>query len=332
MAAAYERIWKYVQGQISELSPEIAQSFVKEAWERILHSKETWSFLDVSNAVVATVDQIITGTVEVTEDSASVVADATAKAVLDAIGQAALIGRQFRVSQTVFPVYTITAYDSGTGTITLDRVYLEESNAATEYIIYQTYYPVPDANFSHWLSVFDPEESRTLHLFNSREELNRFDPQRAVTDAPWAVVSYQYGTINSGLATEEEVPFYEWYPAPTSKRGYICSYRKMTQPFDKDNQRLPRTVSELLVKQGALIRAYEWCEANKGRSGFEHLKFTNWSLLISRREPEYNVLLNRAHVQDSNVYQGDILPNYLQDVDFGFGADYLQSHAPYGPG
>lgn len=332
MATAFERIWKFVEGQISEIGPENAKTCVKDAWERILHSKETWSFLDVSNAVVATVDQVTDGTVALTEDSADVVADATAKAVLDAIGEAALIGRQFRVQQTVYPVYTITAYNSGTGTITLDRVYLEDTDPASAYILYQTYYPAPSANFSHWLSVFDPVESRTLHLFNSRQELNRYDPQRAVTDAPWAVVSYQYGTIDSGLSTEEEVPFYEWYPAPTAKRGYICQYRKLTQPFDNNNPRLPRVISEMLVKEGALIRAYEWAEANKGRSGFEHLKFVNWSLLISRREPEYNLLLNRAHVQDSNVYQGDVLSNYLDGNDFGYGADYLQEHAPYGPG
>ena len=257
MASQYERVWKELHGHIAEITPEVAKTCVAESWEAILHSKETWSFLDVVGAIVATVNQIIAGTVAVTEDSDEVVADVTAKAALDAVGSTALIGRQFRVNQSVFPTYTITAYDTGTGTLTLDRVYLEESNAATEYLVFQVYYPVPEVNFSHWLSIYDPVESRLLTIDRSQQQLNRYDPQRATADAPFAVYAYKWDTPEGET---EPRPYYEWYPAPTEKRGYVCAYRKLTQPFDADNP-LPGVISELLVKQGAFIRAYEWCEA-----------------------------------------------------------------------
>jgi hypothetical protein len=92
-----------------------------------------WSWLEETYQIPL-VSNYTTGTVTVTEDSATVTGDGTA-------WTAAMVGRQFRV-EGVSGTYTIAARASGTS-LTLDRAWARDTAAAQSYSIYQQIYALP---------------------------------------------------------------------------------------------------------------------------------------------------------------------------------------------
>src|SRR5204863_5590036 len=125
-AMAYEACAGEIAGTVPKLSPFLARKLVARAW-RDIRDTRTWSFL-VADAALVAPNAVSAGTVAVVQGSATVQADATAQAALVVLATAAnppVELCQFRVNQG--PIYNITAFDSGTGVITLDRIYLEAS-------------------------------------------------------------------------------------------------------------------------------------------------------------------------------------------------------------
>src|SRR5512139_1388163 len=90
--------------------PLLARDWVSHAFRR-LAERRAWSWLVKQGQFVLTANYT-TGTVTVTQNSATVTGAATA-------WTADLVGRQFRLKTTT-PIYTITAVDVGLQTLTLD--------------------------------------------------------------------------------------------------------------------------------------------------------------------------------------------------------------------
>jgi hypothetical protein len=110
-----------LMGTIPKLSYLLAQKHVNRAWKKIRDSRH-WSFLMLDTDIIMP-SAVGAGTASVTQYTASVQFDATAKAALLNLANPVITKRQFRVAQG--PVYSITAYDNVTGIATLDRLYIQ---------------------------------------------------------------------------------------------------------------------------------------------------------------------------------------------------------------
>ena len=322
MAKAYTRLWNHVAGWVPAVGPTQSQEFVKRAWEVILESKDVWSFL-TKETFLTVPDAVTAGTVSVVQDSTAVTADATAKTALDLVGQTALKLRQFVAGQG--PFYDISAYDNGTGVITLDRNYYEETNASAAYAVTAAYFTVP-ADFRNWITVVDKVEDFQLDIAATREELDERDPQRSITDSPRSLVSLDYA-LNT--VTDTFLPRYEFYPFPQVRRQYPSLYMQKPSTLS-DKQPLPGVIPERLVQIGALMLAAEWGEANRERK--ESLAGADWRYLRDKWGSDYDALLATAKRNDRNIYSSSFATNYLNPPLYGRGARYLQSHAPYPAG
>ena len=322
---AFRDYWSYIKGQVAELSPLQAQQLVNLAWGDIRDSKQNWSFL-CAETVITVPDTVVAGTVTVTQDSPSVLADATAKVALDLVGSTLLQKRIFRSGVSAGPIYNISAYDPATGILTLDRDYYEATAVGSPYQVYKCYITPPSSDFKTWLSVKDPVAAYALKLHYTREELNRRDPYRGSMGLPFWVVSYAYDS--AGL------PRYELWPHPIGRRAYPSLYRKSGSDLS-DTVDLPSIVpSDLLMERG-LYRAYEWAEANKGR--FDPLKGQNggdFRYLMDRADKRFQEGLKQLKIHDENLYLECYGSNYLLQSGQTPGiidAAYWQSAAPWYP-
>ena len=143
-------------GTLPGLSVFLAEKYIARAWQDIC-GRRNWAFLEGDASIVCPA-VVTTGTVNVSQFSATVTFDATASAAL--LAQATpgstpgLLGMAFRVTSPASPragqVYTIQTADISTPTAivaTLDRPLVEPTSATATFQIYRAYIPPPDPNF-----------------------------------------------------------------------------------------------------------------------------------------------------------------------------------------
>src|SRR5436190_23794297 len=83
------------------------------------------------------------------------------------------VGRTFRVSTS--PYYTITAV--ALGVATLDRTYLEATDAAATGIVFDGYATLP-ADFARFYAIIHPSMRWRIRFALRADRLNRLDPMR----------------------------------------------------------------------------------------------------------------------------------------------------------
>jgi hypothetical protein len=321
---AFAEYWNNIKGTVPGLSAFLAQGFVNDAWEDIRKAR-SWSFLTVEGALKSPA-LINTGTVQVTQASSSVIANAAAKTVLDAVVLDALnplVTRQFRVSSG--PVYSISAYDDATGTITLDRPYLEASNSAAEYVVYRCYFRGPVTDFKSWRSIFDPNNGYSLKFHYTKEQLDMKDPTRGALGLAYRVA---FNKVDS-----DGYSLWEFWPHPAQEQVFQIWYERKGADLvlPTDDIKFPVTRDLLLMR--ARYRAYEWAEANKGRS--PELRGTDWKYLMSsyaddhKGKPNaYQTALARARKDDENLVCRNIIFKRGRSHRLGFpiDANFMQGH------
>lgn len=321
---AFKEYWNYLLGQVAELSPLQAPLLVNQAWADIRNAKSDWSFL-VKDSVIVVPDAISAGAVTVTQDSATVNTSAAAKAALDAVGAASLLGRVFRAGGAGGPVYLISGYDTGTGDITLDRVYYEASASNIAYLVYGPYVKPASSDFKSWLVVRDPVNGFRIRVGMTRAEVDRMDPQRGATGSPLWLAAKDYDA--NGL------PTYEFWPHPIVRRAYQVIYGRRGTDLS-DTVDLPMTIPKELLQERSLYRAYEWCEANKRRFDPLHGEGggsgPDWRYLMAASEKRYDKALARAKIEDADIFNSQWGGNYLEfQGDGPLDANYWQQHAPW---
>lgn len=328
--SVYGQLWNYLLGQVPELDAPLSQSLVQQAWADIRGEKTDWSFLtkeiviSVPNAIgngIPLFPPPVGGTVAVVNGSPTVVPDATAKTLLDA-SPVPLAGQVFRGGGAGGPVYIISGYDpSGAGALTLDRPYYELSNPATTYLIYMMFVTVPSSDFERYVVLRDPINGYNLRMDWTRREIDLMDPQRGATGNPWYIVSKDYD--GNGL------PRHELWPGALTARAYQGLYQRAGLPLS-DTADLPFIIRQDLVQERALVRAYEWAEANKGRHA--SLKDTDWRFLMNAALARYSKILQQVKIKDDEIYNSQWAGSYLeQPGGFPIDAKLLQQVAPYGP-
>lgn len=311
-------------GWLPKLPFPLAQRIINRAWSDICDSR-LWSFL-ISETALTAPAIVSTGTANVTQFSASVVGSAAAKAVWDALANPVITQRQFRLSGGG-PIYNIRSYDNVTGTITLDRIFQEATNATAQYQIYRCYYTVPSVDFLRWVSVFDPNNGRWLKLNRMKAEIDRRDPTRGATgDALW-IASYK--TDTNAASNTYQWPVYELWPHPVNAKGYQALYQRRGTAFSASTDALPPQIDDDILLAKARVLAYEWAEANKGR--IPELRGSDYRFLMGAAQKDYVDGLNKAAKQDEETFlQNWIVPGDAEAFCGPIDATFAQSHEVVG--
>lgn len=321
----FSDLYNFLIGWIKVMPVTLAEQTINQAIETIYGAKE-WSFLDAEDYIIAPA-RITTGTVNVTRFLDTVVVSADLKTILDAIdtgNDVPINGRQLRtLSNDVKAgsiIYTITNYDSGTSTLTLNRKYLGPTNTSASVEIFKSLYNPPDLakyvvdgreyyDFAYVRFLIDLPQSRKLYTSQSLQQLNQYDLNRTYRGNPYTFVA---NTIdNLGF------PLFEMYPAPTQERVYKFVYKKKGKLLTEDDV-LPSVLSYELLTAKIKSIGYEWIEANK--STFPELKVINASallaLLLNPNNPAgYPMLLQQDFRKDEELFPKAFLEDY-GDMDY----------------
>jgi len=322
---AFVDLYSALTGMTAGVSPRLAQKWINYAWRDLVNARE-WSFLIAEGGFDAPL-LIDAGTVTVTQNSPSVVADVTAAAALNAVVAAVpiLTARQFRVGQGG-SIYNITAWNNGTRTLTLDRPFLEPSDTTAGYSVYQCYFPPPPQalqasglyDFARYLTVVDPINGFPLSTETQMAWLDWRDPQRNVTDLAYGIFDYKVDSLGNQL--------YEFWPHPVSGQTYRGIYRKLGLSFTTGAQALPQMIPEGLILNCALFKyLYPWAMLQAART--PGLRQVNWGAMIAQAETMYKTDLQAAKLQDENLHLTAIVgPQADQGPGGPIDAAFIQSH------
>lgn len=249
-----------LSGTVSRAPWDLCQTFVQRAWKDV-RLNGVWSF-QFAEGNWRSPTAITTGTVTVTQGSASVVFDSTASTAITTVGATAIVQRQFRIG--IGTIYNIIAYSllAGIVTLTLDRVYQETTTAAATYSIFQCYYPAPVQDWREWVSIRDLVNSRGMNFTSPRDFVDDRDPQRvSFTSPPTLVLPYLVNPVTTSS-------YYGWmmfelYGQPTTEIVYQLYYRRYLTDLASLDSTLPAPLGEELIISKAKTYLYEWAEANK---------------------------------------------------------------------
>lgn len=328
MGTTFKKLYQNLMAWVDGVPPSFVKLITQQAIREI-YDEHDWGFL-IENSFIRTPKLIGNGTANVTQFSTSVVLDATAKALVDAItvDMVPLIERQFRTLSPVAQtgksfVYNITDYESGTGTLTINPAYQDVSKVTATYQIVKMYYapplytPVggdPVIDFKGWEFVVSPLWQRRIWLDSTQEELNRFDPVRIWLDEPRHLVPFAYKIDTDG----NEIPLFEFYPAPSQERVFRVQYRRLGTIPKLDTEIIPFFNPELILKK-ARIKAYEWLIANSDKSITIKTtgKFQNLiaMLMNPNASDSYPRLLEKAIALDTDAMNRSFMGDFLEGND-----------------
>ena len=174
---ALEDMASKLVGWLPKLPKSEAYNMVNEAWLDIRNDR-LWSF-QLGEDGINTPSTIQAGTYTGTLGVNTVTLDSAASAAVTGLTNPLLTQRQFRPNG--LSIYSIIKADFTVPTavvLTLDRPYVEPSGAGLSYLILQSYYPAPVADFKRWIDWRDMVNGWWLDVSQSKREVNKGDPQR----------------------------------------------------------------------------------------------------------------------------------------------------------
>lgn len=318
-------------GRLPGLSPPLADKFVNRAWVDICN-RRLWNWLQQDAAIFCPA-QVTAGAAAITQGSATVTLNAaasTAVAALQATALPTVTNLQIRFGQSspaAGQVYNITGYNAAVPAaivLTLDRVVVEATNAASGYQIYRCYIvpPVSAGLFMRWESVVDVVNGWTLKKDYTSAYFDLRDPQRQAQGMAYNIGSYETNRVADAVtgATAPNVnqsagvPIYECWPHPTSGQNFYVRMRVKGQGFvqatDGPQQYTNLVDDQLIIERALYMYAYPWAKANVGH--FPAMRGANWQHLIedSRR-----------------AYLSDLLPTAIRmDNDQGLQDVWNRGH------
>ena len=295
---------------------QLAEQFINYAF-RDLIEKRKWSWtIAQSQFIFPAVYN--TGTATLINQSNQVTGAGTAWTT-------AMIGYQFRTS-TLTPIYTISAVNVGTQTITLDQPWGAASSANSGYQIYIAY-QIPPTDFHAFVSIWDPNFSWSLWSTVSQAELNTYDAQRASQGTPYVVADFDYTALAfGGAAISPQLPRFEVWPHQQSAYVIPFMYEKRFPDLNDSNGELPRYTPGNVLLEGGLAACARWPGPDT-----EHRNPYFGLTLATMHQERYDKQVRELERQDDEIYGRDV--NYgIQDLPFcpypfPVNASYLQLHA-----
>jgi hypothetical protein len=296
-----------LRGSVPKLPIAFAPTLINRAWGTIRRAN-LWSF-NLFESSWITPPLINTGTVTATQGLATIIFDAAAITAINAaqIAQpySLITQRQFRIG--VGGIYSLIAYNTGTGAATLDRIFGDPGGAGQAYNVYQLYYAAPFPDFRTWLSVRNPQMFIDLDLTTTRAEVDAMDPQRTWYQFPTRVVPYAIDNRGAGTSTPSATigfPLFELWGQPIQLFTYQCYGIRNGADLVAPSDTLPFAVREETVIARAKDYAYEWAEANKDMS--PRSTGPDFKYLRGATMAEYKELLQKDRQVDK-----DFVDNWL---------------------
>lgn len=312
-------------GSIPGLSNLFARKYINRALQEIKRDY-LWSW-NIAEGVLIIPGAITSGTVTITQYANTVTFDATAIAVLATLpAPTPITTLQFRVPSSG-PIYNITAYNSGTGVATLDRLYTEPSGTAQQFTVYKIYFGPPSTNgttpntdFLRYLSILNPINGYAIQgkrLYMTRAELNRRDPLRGAQGLPYYVATYK--------PDAQGIMQYELWPQCPSSLTLLCNYERQhveLQPGDS----LPNQCPAPLVQYRAFEYCYRWAMQNAAR--IPELKGVDWRFALGDVQAKYAKELVTAKKNDKEILLQIFRPGSGWTLDFQgpIDSNFMQSH------
>ena len=324
---------KELMGHVPGLALPLAKSTLQLALGRVYDS-QLWSFqmaeggwltpglMGAQGTVFRT-----PGTITVAPYSTTLVGDAVASALwLAQVGRPFITEQQIRVP--AYSLYNIVAYDDGTtvgvgnyplATLTLDRPWMEPAQVNGVYMIYQAYFPVPDASFKKFIAIRDTTNNAPVDYWSRDQQwLSVYDPQRTVFDLPSSVVAYE-PDMRAASATLGNM-MYELWPQPLSRLPYTFTYLRRGPMLTLPTDTVPFPITEEVVMWRAKEMAFLWKEAQKG-DGMERGSGADWRFLAQAAEAEYKSALKEVSRIDQNridLYWSKFRRGLVQGVGDGY--------------
>lgn len=253
----------------------ILDGYINSRYREIL-DKFPWSRL-VKTSTIQTVAVYETGTVEITEGSASITGTGTT-------WTAAMTGRRFRVGgRSEF--YTFTRASNTTGT--LDRAYEGDDASAASYKIFQPYYALP-SDLRVLESIKVPSVGRDLDQ-REREWLDQLDPSREFFGEPELYAPYD----------DDPTPLaqIELYPLPDTAEGLTIRYQTAKARLSATSDVLPAWMNEECLIAGAEADLYalagDGVMSDRKEMKFQSLLGDQIRLETSRMVPEQMPMASR---------------------------------------
>jgi len=258
-----------IQGSVPGMDAAQSRTLLNEAWGDV-RRLGGWSFQFLETGFTVP-GMLSAGTVTLTFGSPTVTGDATAQAAWATASQygSLITQRQFRAGGVsgAGTIYDIIGYNSGAGTLTLNRPFTDPLTSLTapvakqKYAIYQPYIAAPVADFERWLSVYDIANSGWLMVRGDRREVGRSDPQRQIFANPDRLLGL--GQDERAGSSTPGWQRYELWPGPEGQYLYQAWCLRFGADLVNLSDTLPIGIPESLVKAKARARCYEQAEANK---------------------------------------------------------------------
>lgn len=293
---------KSIQGEVPATTLSLVQNKVAEALGSIYDSYD-WSFQTQYAGWLAPGLLASSGSYTVTPYQNTIIADATATAVLATFSLNPLITTlQYR--DPARAIYSIVAYDTTTNapfaTLTLDRPWMEPTSGPGQpYMIYQAYFPSPVRDFRKFIEIRDTTNARPINFWScSQADLAVEDPQRTRFSDPRFVVPC--GIDNRPGSATYGNPMYELWPQQLSRVPYSFSFRRRGPQLVAPSDLVPNPITEELVMHRAKELLYLYKEAQKGEN-VDRGSGANWPLLAQASKAEYDKILEKIQAVDVNL-------------------------------
>lgn len=297
---AFADLSSELTGNLPGLSPFLADTYINRAWEKIRRAR-LWSFLIADDTIVCPA-QITSGSFAITQYSDQVTADATASAAISALNSVILppefLQLRFQAPSQTSQIYRILEVDDSVPTAlvyTLDRVVVEATDAASDYICYRPYVQAPSEDFLTWISIDDMTNGIAIQgpgTTLSSGQFDRRDPQRQAFGQALYCGFFQNNSAN--------IPLFEFWPGPTMGQNFHVTYRRRGTAFSVATDAQPANIPDSLIIQCALaFYAYPFAAANVGH--FPSFRPANWAYLIADSKRIYQQELIDAKRNDDEV-------------------------------
>lgn len=278
----------------------LARRWVRDRYRSICENY-LWSF-KLAQGQFGTNTVYSTGTVTMTNNSTTVTGSGTT-------WTSAMTGRQFKVDNFVF-TFTYVGATSGT----IDRTWLNATEAGLSYSILNAYFAPSESDFHSFISIIDPANGWRLYHGFTAMELDQFDVQRTSSSTPRIVASRTYNSSN--------VPQFEIWPHPTTQATYPYLYEKRVADLSADADTPPAIIRSDVIVKGALAELARWPGTTTERNPF----FDPYLTQYKARELEFQAELNRLLTTDQNIYLTDLM--HFTTLPYApLDANYLQKHA-----
>ena len=271
---AYADLAAALQGDVPSLSYLLALQHIKRAYQDILDAR-TWGFLAAETTYICP-PEVTTGTIAITQGSATIVPNVAALAAL-AAWPGTLIGAQIRFNQS--PLYTLIAT---TPAYKVDRIVAEATTATSPYEVYQAYLTAP-TDFKRWDALVDNPNGITLTgeaLTYSQAEIDLRDPQRQSMGQAYYLAWATPSTTGQ--------PRFELWPHPSGGQTFWVHYRRKGVSFSAPTDVQASVIPDALILQRAYgWYTYPWAAANAVRLPGLGANKIAWTTLILEAKRSY---------------------------------------------